>query len=176
MTDQNNQNPKKRKQIHLPYYDYSQNGAYYVTICTHDRKNLFGTVQYVGAHPRVRLSTAGVMIEDNLFLLEQKYDNIKIDYYCVMPNHVHFILILSDVNAGQSLHQIIQWYKTQTTNKYIKLVKAGILSPFDKHVWQRRYYEHIIRGEKDLFEIRKYIRDNPAKWFFDNFIAKQGVI
>ena len=63
----------------------------------------------------------------------------------------------------------MQWLKTQTTNEYIKMVRQGILEPFDKHVWQRSYFEHVVRGENDLYEIRKYIQDNPAKWVSDDY-------
>lgn len=70
------------------------------------------------------------MIKDKLFSLEQKFDGVKIDYYCVMPNHVHFILLKQGAHMGAPLHEIIKWYKTQTTNEYIKLVKQGVLLPF----------------------------------------------
>lgn len=166
---ENYHKPPRRKQLRLPNYDYRQSGAYYVTICTHNREMLFGEVSYVGAHPCVRPSTAGSMIKDKLFSLEQKFDGVKIDYYCVMPNHVHFILLKQGAHMGAPLHEIIKWYKTQTTNEYIKLVKQGVLPPFHQHIWQRNYYEHVLRGENDLYEIRKYIKDNPARWFFDRF-------
>ena len=169
MSEQSSKQQIIRKKLRLPNYDYSQNGAYYVTICTHDRKRLFGLVTNVGAHPCVRLNTAGLMIKDKLLSLEKKFDDIKLDYYCIMPNHLHFVLFKQGEHTGSPLHQNIQWLKTQTTNEYIKLVKQGVLPPFDKHIWQRNYYEHVIRGEKDLFEIRKYINDNPAKWFFDKY-------
>ena len=161
---------KRRKQLRLPNYDYSTSGAYYVTICTYNRVKLFGSIQYVGADPCVRPSTAGVMIKEKLFALESKFEDIKIDYYCIMPDHIHFVLFKNCAQGGHMgppLHRIIQWYKTQTTNEYIKLVKSGILPPFEKHIWQRDYFEHVIRGEHDLYEIRKYIDNNPAKWFFD---------
>ena len=158
---------KHRKQLRLPFYDYSQNGAYYVTICTHNREKLFGSVQYVGAHPCVRPNAAGTMVKEKLFALENKFEGVKIDYYCVMPDHIHFVLFKEGAHAGAPLQIILQWYKTQTTNEYIKLVKQSVSPPFDKHIWQRGYFEHVIRGEQDLYEIRKYIDENPAKWFFE---------
>ena len=164
--------PKHRKQLRLKYYDYSQNGAYYVTICTHNRINLFGKIINVGAHPCVRLSTAGAMIKKKLLDLEQKFPDVTVDYYCVMPNHLYFVLFKEGAHAGAPLHEIIKWYKTQTTNEYINLVRQGILPPFDKHIWQRNYYEHVIRGENDLYEIRKYIEEKPLKWFYDKYYQK----
>ncbi len=66
------------------------------------------------------------------------------------------------------LQQIIKWFKTQTTNEYIKGVKFGLYAPFNKHLWQRGYYEHIIRNQQDLDEIRHYIESNPSKWVCKN--------
>ena len=156
----------------MPDYDYSQNGAYYVTICTHNREALFGRVSYAGAHPCVRLNAAGVMIRNKLFSLEERFEGVRIDYHCIMPNHIHFVLIKEGAHTGAPLHEIIKWYKTQTTNNYIKLVKQNVLPPFNRHVWQKNNYEHVIRGERDLNEIRSYIENNPAKWFFDNYFQK----
>jgi REP element-mobilizing transposase RayT len=62
----------------------------------------------------------------------------------------------------------VDWFKTQTTNEYIKGVKSGLYEPFEKHLWQPGYYEHIIRNQKDLDEIRQYIKNNPVKWVLEN--------
>ncbi len=110
------------------------------------------------------------MIEEKMLALESKFDDLRIDYHCIMPDHIHMIVWINHPEGGHTgppLHSIIRWFKTQTTNEYIKLVKSGILPPFDKHIWQRNYFEHIIRGEADLYDIRKYIEDNPARWFFE---------
>ena len=85
-----------------------------------------------------------------------------------MPDHLHFVLIKTGAHIGAPLQQIIKWFKTQTTNEYIKGVKNGLYEPFDKHLWQRGYYEHIIRNQQDLGEIRHYIENNPAKWVLEN--------
>ncbi|MBQ5686241.1 MAG: transposase, partial [Ruminococcus sp.] len=102
-----------------------------------------------------------------------KFYGLKIDYHCIMPNHLHFVIRKEGAHMGAPLHEIIKWYKTQTTNQYIRMVKESVLPPFDKHIWQRNYFEHVIRGEKDLYEIRKYIDNNPAKWFFDEYYSKK---
>lgn len=109
------------------------------------------------------------MIQEKMFSLEERFPEVTIDYYCIMPNHIHFVLIKEGAHMGAPLHEIIKWFKTQTTNEYIKMVKQNLLPPFNKHVWQRNYFEHVIRGEKDLLEIRRYIENNPAKWFFDKY-------
>lgn len=79
-----------------------------------------------------------------------------------MPDHIHFILIMNGRKYG--LCDIIRWFKTMTTTEYIKGVKNELYKPFDKHLWQRNYYEHIIRDEKDYFNKYKYIINNPLKW------------
>ena len=85
------------------------------------------------------------------------------DSACVMPDHVHMIIEITGAHIGAPLPEIIKWYKTQTTNEYIRKVRAGELLPYEKHVWQRGYYEHVIRNEAELNEIRQYIENNPQK-------------
>lgn len=160
-----------RKSIRLKDYDYAQQNAYFVTICTHHRANLFGSIDVssVGAHPCVRPNSANKMIENWLFKLETKYEGISIDCYVIMPNHLHVILFNTGAHTGAPLPQIVKWFKTQTTNAYIRGVKDGLYPPFDQHVWQRNYYEHIIRNEHDLTDIRRYIEENPLKWQEDTY-------
>ncbi|MEL7604360.1 MAG: transposase [Bacillota bacterium] len=141
----------KRKQIRLRDYDYAQNNAYFVTICTHNRARLFETG-----------SETGRMAEKWLFELENKYDNIRIEKYIVMPDHVHFILLILVKVTATPLYKMIDWFKTMTTNEYIRGVKAGSYPPFVGHVWQRNYYEHILRSEQEMLEAWKYIDNNPC--------------
>ena len=88
-----------------------------------------------------------------------------------MPDHIHFILFNpgtrdaeAGAHAGAPLPEMIKWFKTQTTNEYIRGVKTGLYAPFERHVWQRNYYEHILRNDADLAEARGYVAGNPAKW------------
>lgn len=152
----------KRKRIRLEGYDYSSCGAYFVTICTQNREMLFGDI--VGANLRVRPNAPDKMIEKWLLELENKYQNVSIDKHVIMPDHIHFILQQTGEHAGSPLPEIIKWFKAQTTNEYIKGVKIGLYPPFDKHIWQRNYYEHIIRNQDDYNEIWQYIDENPFKW------------
>lgn len=170
---------EKRKQTRLKNYDYSSNGAYFVTVCTHDRQQLFGEIEKtpVGAALRGRPNNPHKMIEKWIFEIEKKFNNAKTDYYVIMPDHVHFILFLSGDHAGSPLQRIMNWFKTITTNEYIKGVKNGIYSSFEKKIWQRGYYEHIIRNENDLAEIRDYIKNNPKKQLIEKEIQrKRGTI
>ena len=108
-----------RKNIRLRDYDYSQPGYYYITICTCDRQPLFDS--WVGAHLCVRPDrTPDDPIGSWLFELERKFPGTEIDTYCVMPDHIHVILVLTGAHAGAPLPEIIKWYKTHTTNAYIR--------------------------------------------------------
>ncbi|ODS32308.1 MAG: hypothetical protein SCARUB_02556 [Candidatus Scalindua rubra] len=169
----------KRSSIRLKGYDYSQTGVYYVTICVQDRLHLFGEI----TNDKMVLNDAGVMVEKWWSKFPEKFPTIMLDEYIIMPNHMHGIIIIKqppDVGAdprvcpdnmgehtGSPLHRVMQWFKTMTTNEYIRNVKNANWKPFNKRFWQRNYYEHIVRNENELNHIREYIINNPLQWQFD---------
>lgn len=175
-----------RKSIRLKDYDYSNAGYYFITICTQNSNNLFGEI----ADNKMVLNKAGQMIERWVKELEIKFMNMKVDKFIIMPNHFHIIITIEStehegghidpplqlnvgvdlcVNPSPSLSHIIQWFKTMTTNDYIKGVKDNVYPPFDKRIWQRNYYEHIIRQETEYIKIYEYIENNPLKWAEDKY-------
>ena len=154
----------QRKRLRLPKYDYSQPGYYFITICTHARQRLFD--DFVGADLCVRPSPENIPLHW-LWELQGKFTGIKIDIYAVLPDHIHLILVIPGGHTGPPLQEMMKWYKTQTTNAYIRHVRDGSLPPFQKHLWQRGYYDHVIRNDADLAAIRQYIRSNPLKWIQD---------
>ena len=106
---------------------------------------------------------------------ENKY-GIRIDKYIIMPDHIHFILVINtERHTGRSLPDIMQWFKTMTTNEYIRHVKNNLLKPFHKKLWQKSYFEHIIRNQDDYIETWKYIIENPQRWV-ENIIKEKGEI
>jgi REP element-mobilizing transposase RayT len=129
----------------------------------------------------MRLNDAGRMVEKWWLELNRKFPNVDTDEYRVMPNHFHGIIpITGSVGAdlrvgpdgtgehiGSPLHRIVQWFKTMTTNEYIRAVKQSRWPPFCGRLWQRNFYEHIIRNEKSLQGIREYIVNNPLQWELD---------
>ncbi len=177
---------RKRKSIRLPNYDYSQVGWYYVTICTKDRKCVFGKI----VNGEMKLNDVGEMMNMWWLKIPKRFQNVRLNEYQIMPNHIHGIIIINngrthgsaptmnrikfvvgvdpcvDPNNRQKqlFFKIIQWFKTMTTNHYIRGVRDNNWQPFSKRLWQRNYYEHIIRNEKSLNKIRKYIRLNPLIW------------
>lgn len=160
----NNFSKNNRKTIRLKNYDYHKSGSYFITICTQNREHLFGEV----VAGQMVLNDAGEMIQNWLYKLGDNFDGIFIDGMVMMPNHVHFILSITMSIEGRDkalpLHKMIQWFKAMSTNEYIRGVKSNIFPAFNKRIWQRNYYEHIIRNEKSFLEIQEYMKHNPQKW------------
>ncbi|MBQ8605329.1 MAG: transposase [Clostridia bacterium] len=160
----------ERKNVRLQDYDYSSGGAYFITLCTQNKKCLFEIENnIVGNDLRVVPYLQNRIIHKWIKQTENKFDNIKIDKYVIMPNHLHLIVVITERHAGRSLPSIMQFFKTMTTNEYISNVKNGNLPPFDKKLWQKTYYDHIIRDQNDYLQIWQYIDTNPAKWQEDKY-------
>jgi len=154
-----------RQSIRLKDYNYSQAGAYYVTIDVQNRECLFGNIVTKG----MILNAAGKMIEEQWNALPERFPNIELDLHQIMPDHLHgIIMIRTSLMVVQerklTLSDIVGAFKSITTNEYIKGVNNHKWPQFYKRLWQRNYYEHIIRNEADLNRIRTYIQSNPAKW------------
>ena len=157
----------KRKPARLKGYDYSQDGAYFITICTNDRKCILGNIVGQGLAPaEIVLSQYGKIAKEQLLDLENRYKTIKIDKYVIMPNHIHIIVILGNT-AGASprptISDVICSFKSLTTRMCKKEGFAEL------HLFQSSFHDHIIRGEKDYQKIWEYIDTNPLKWELDCF-------
>ncbi|HPO65480.1 MAG TPA: transposase [Bacteroidales bacterium] len=162
-------NPKKhhRRSIRLKGYDYSQSGAYFVTLCTQNRACLFGDI--VGGE--MRLNDTGKIVADSWRWLASQYDYVELDEWVVMPNHIHGIIIVHDCRGDsritptekrKPIGRLIGAFKTVST-KHINIMRGTPGIP----VWQRNYYEHIIRNDTSLNRIRAYIVNNPIQWELD---------
>ena len=180
-------NLPQRKKNRLQNYDYSQCGAYFVTICAKDRANLFGeivgatvpgrpntqyypntqyrpntryypnTAQYC---PYVHLNEIGEII--NIAILHNNRNGIIIDKYVIMPNHIHMIVVI-ETQAGDRGRSPLQ--------TIIRNMKAYVTKQIGFSPWQKSFHDHIIRNEKDYLRIAKYIENNPAKWEEDYFYS-----
>ena len=123
----------------------------------------------------MQANAAGAMVGDWWDRLESKFPWISVDESIVMPNHVHGILLVgADPRVrppvgqhAEPLPKVMQWFKTMTTNAYIRGVKAEGWEPFQARLWQRSYYERVIRNENELYQARRYIAGNPSKWTED---------
>ncbi len=165
-----------RQSVRLKQYDYGQVGAYFVTICTHERECVFGEI----IDTQMRLNEIGRIVEDEWRKTAKIRGNVELDVFVIMPNHLHGILIIDDGRGmarhapttmqrkfGQpiagSLPTIIGAFKSAVTKRINKFRNTP-----GAPVWQRNYYEHIIRNEKDYLRIYEYILNNPAKWQEDH--------
>ena len=132
----------------MPRYDYSTENYYFVTICTHKKRCLFGDPQ--------RNNWLGALVRQHIGQIEKHYNSAYVDKYAVMPNHVHMILIIK--NSGEAdLAQIVGQFKSGVTRE------ARNKQP-NIEVWQRSFHDHVIRNQTDYDEIWEYIENNPAKW------------
>jgi REP element-mobilizing transposase RayT len=153
-----------RKSIRLLGYDYSQLGAYFVTICVHNRKSLFGQI----VNSEMTLNNLGLLAETAWMDLPNHFSSIEVDTFIVMPNHTHGIIIIRDTrniissSPRPSLASIVGSYKATVSRNINRLRQTP-----DAQVWQRNYYQHIIRDNKELHDIRHYIVENPASWAKD---------
>jgi putative transposase len=225
----NNMNSDKplrnRRSIRLKGYDYSKSGAYFITICVKDKIHFFGKIE----NGKMVFNDAGIMIDKWWQKIPEKFPDIELGDYQIMPNHFHAIAIntgsgnaivradpgvrpntqtpnngivradprvrpenessdsilgqthgsaptnganmgnILGEHAGSPVHRIVQWFKTMSTNEYIRGVKSLNWPPFDGKLWQRNYYEHIIRDEISYRTIANYIINNPNKWNEDKF-------
>ena len=223
----NDSNNPKRRSIRIPEYDYTQQGAYFITICTHLKKHIFGEI----TSGNMKLSPMGEIAHYQWHQLPQRFNNIELDAFVIMPNHIHGILIINKPQypitrrgeAGENKHgspaknpkspvypeimfldcegspvlsngdtpqvlkskhnsptnykqphgtipgsigAIIQNYKSLTTRKINMLLRTK-----NKTIWQRNFYEHIIRDETDYERIVEYIENNPVSWSDDKYYS-----
>ncbi len=157
-------------------YDYSKPGNYFITICTKDRKPLFGEI----SDERIRLSETGKIVSECWSALPNHYQNIILDEFIVMPNHIHGIIIIRnglDYNSKHGLSEFIRAFKSFSSRRINELRKSKIvdvgtvetglsvetgLRPVST-IWQPRFYDRVIRSDNELNRIRLYIKNNPKK-------------
>ncbi len=152
----------KRKPNRLREYDYSQNGAYFITICTKDRECVFWNVGANCVRPyELPLSDAGVIAENEIKKIGTIYDGVVIDKFVIMPDHIHLIIKLSGDKDRRTQF-------APTASRIIKQFKGAITKQIGRSVWQRSYFDHIIRNQQDYEETWKYIDENPMRWMTKN--------
>ena len=154
----------KRKQNRLSCFDYSSNGAYVITICTKDKAKILSEICRGG----VLLRPQGKIVEKELLELEKRY-GIIIDKYCIMPNHVHLIIFIDDYNREEqspspTISDIVCAFKSITTKKINEFENLK-----GRQIWQRSFFDHIIRNEQDLLYERRYIDENPVRWLTGDY-------
>ena len=174
----------RRRSLRLKRYDYTQAGVYFVTIVVRGKLPLFGVV----ADGKMRLNTAGEMVQRVWGEMSNRFSSIVMDTFIAMPNHIHGIIIVGAplvgvqlpngaitttrattrvAPTGIQLGDVVGAFKSLTTVEYTRSVRSGGWTPFHGRLWQRNFYEHIVRTDESLERIRQYILDNPVQWAFD---------
>ena len=189
-----NLNLHKRRSIRLQDYNYSQPGEYFITICTYNHECSFGDI--VGEE--MRLNKSGEIVQEEWLRTAEIREDVELDSFVVMPNHLHGIITLNDSRRGTSQRAIVgancnspnngayidtplRKTKFHSPSGTIGAIIRGFKSAATKRinelrstpgipVWQRGYYEHIIRDDKDLDNVREYIVNNPLKWLLEKEI------
>lgn len=165
----------RRRAMRLRGYDYSQLGAYFVSICVQHRQCLFGTI----IDRKMQLNEIGQIVFECWNRIPQHFSSVEIGEYVIMPNHIHGIIAWEDVGANPphpeentikrrshvpfpALGKIIAYFKYQST----KHINKHHNTP-GKRIWQKNYYDHVIRDDIDLQRLCQYIQNNPRKWELD---------
>ena len=152
-------NLPERKIIRIKDYDYSTPGAYFITICTENREKLFWDL--VGAdiiRPlNVPLSPIGKIVEQGILQIAEHYENITVDKYCVMPDHLHLILHIETDMGGRMI-------SAPTVSTVVGSLKRWVSRQVGRPIWQKSFYDHGIRNQQDYEDIWKYIENNPLKY------------
>lgn len=159
----------ERKNIRLPEFDYGA-GAYFITACSKDRKNIFRRV--VPSHAAVGdglsvppLTVYGQSVDKWIRAIPGHFSGVHIDKYVVMPNHVHMIVRIDGTDdPSPTLGKVVAWFKYGATKEINEIAKRSALP-----VFQRSYYDHVIRNTDDYLQIWKYIDENPLKWEMDKY-------
>ena len=162
-------NHPNRKSNRLKGYDYSQNGYYFVTICTKNYKHFFGKIK----NTKMILNEFGEIVKKCWLALPNHYKNCVLDEFIIMPNHLHGIIAIENINPRDNVGNGLKPFPTGKTYGLSEIIRGfktfsskDINLKFGKKIfqWQKSFYDHIIRNEKSLFDIRKYIQNNPLKW------------
>jgi REP element-mobilizing transposase RayT len=164
---------RHRKPNRLKNYDYSDSGWYFITICTKDRQEYFGDI--IGN--KIILNNYGISAKHCWFKIPKHFPNVELDEFQIMPNHVHGIIIICNINSVGNKNfcslqnKNIPWQTklSKSLSSIIRGFKIGVTEYCHNNnlkifAWQKSFYDHIIRNEYSLFRIRKYIKDNPTNW------------
>ncbi len=149
----------QRKPNRLKDFDYSQNGAYFITICVKDKKKLLGEI--AAGQDTIELSEYGLAVEQAIQGIAQHYSNAAVEKYIIMPNHIHLIIMLREAD--------VRTMTAPTISRIIKHMKEFVTKKTGRSFWQKTFHDHIIRNEREYQEIWEYIHTNPMKWKEDCF-------
>lgn len=157
-----------RKPNRLPNYNYSQEGIYHITLCSKNKYGYFSTIQPGNnfSPPSVHLTAFGMIVEKYIHGIGHTYPNVTVDKYVIMPNHVHLLLFIDSNENKQENRQ------NEIIPFLISTLKRMTNKEAETNLWQRGYFDHVIRNKQDYFSVWQYIEDNPVKWIYDDYYIR----
>ena len=166
-----------RKPLRMSHYDYNTPGVYFLTFCTHNRKHFLSRI--VGAtaeSPEPQLTTCGKIV-DAVIRNIPAHLHVTIDRYVIMPNHVHLIAVITEEDVLREIHES-PLQSRSIMSKLIGFIKMNASKAIRQHygdvaVWQRGYYDHVIRNQEDYVALAEYIQTNPLRWELDKLYAEE---
>ena len=164
----------QRKSNRISGYDYNQNGAYFITICTECRKPILSKIS-VGTpvpgcpiEPCLTLLPYGRIADNVIQQMNTFYEHLSVDKYVIMPDHIHFMITISDPHGhpGRGVPTKSR-VRTSLVAQFVGTFKRFCNREYGENIWQGRYYDHVIRNQRDYDEIWQYIENNPRKWLIE---------
>ncbi len=164
----------KRKPTRLKNFDYNSTGAYFITICTENRRQILSRI--VGGDvldaPKIELLQYGIIADKYLNQLNDFYCGIRIDKYVIMPDHIHIMLFVIDNGASRTSPPTKQH---SSVSRFVSTFKRFCNKEYGANIWQRNFNDHVIRNRQDYEEHLRYIYENPMRWYHDGlFTGEQG--
>ena len=155
-----------RKPNRLPDYDYSQNSAYFITVCTHNRKHILSTVGTplpgCPQEAEIHLLPHGIIAEKYIKQIDSFYNYLSVDKYVIMPDHIHFLIRIKETGGHPGTG--VPTPRTSIVARFVGTFKRFCNKEYGENIWQSRYYDHVIRNPQDYDEVWEYIENNPRKW------------
>ena len=163
---------QKRKTIRLKGYDYDKRGIYFITICTKNRECILSRIIKIQNSASVELSEHGKIAEKYLKQMDEFYDDLAVLRYVIMPNHIHFLLYVKDMNeANGPSGTPVPTAQNSRVSKFISTFKRFCNKEIGQNIWQYRSYDHIIRDADDYETRERYIYENPTRWYYDELYS-----
>ena len=162
-----------RKPTRLKEFDYNTAGAYFITFCTDKRRQILSRivgVDVLGDPKNVELLPYGIVADKYIKQMNEFYDNITVDKYVIMPNHIHFILFVRESGSPRTSTPTKQ---TSIVSHFVSTFKRFCNKEYGGNIWQRGFYDHVIRNQKDYEEIAEYICKNPECWCEDKLYIEE---
>ena len=166
---------KKWKSPRLKSFDYNKTGVYFITICTENRKCMLSRIVGTGVldcpSPQIKLTQYGEIAEKYIKQLDSFYDNISVNSYVIMPNHIHILLFVR--GNGQSGTPVPTTKANSVYSRFVSTFKRFCNKEYGKNIWQERSYDHVIRDREDYEKHLRYIYENPMRWFYDEMYSEE---